>query len=133
MLPDTAFSFRASRPFLSRPFFTRTAPQRYRLETPVQLESATTQWLIRDNALIGPHGQKFRVARHGIVKYEAIRLADECRVIYGEFPNLADITDDDERLEDALSQVAPSGDLFSVYASVYRNHQQSVLLLDYLT
>lgn len=126
MLSDTAVSY--------NPF--RRVNRRARASAPISAEDTSrfADWEISGFFLVNADGTRFRVARHGIDKINALRLAEDAAVtvLYGDFPELTDITTDRARVTDALEQVQTRGDLFSVYASVYRSGARSVLLLDYL-
>lgn len=126
MLSGVALPFRSSRLSLGR------SGLRFRAGAAVEHPAVPAQWVIRGTSLFTSRWQRFRVARHGVDKYAARRLADSATVIYGEYPNLTDITDDRERIEQVLAQVAPSGELFTVYATIYRSGSKRALLLDYL-
>lgn len=131
MLPDTASSI--------NPF--RRAPRRPRTVDSMAADSSLprfvederfAEWTISGFYLVNAEGKRFRVARHGLDKYTALRIAKDATVLYGDFPELSDITNDHLRVAAAMEQIGTRGDLFSVFASVYRNGSQTVLLLDYL-
>lgn len=92
----------------------------------------TRNWLLDGASLIASDDHTFLIDRHGIDQYLASSIARHAIVVYGDLPRLVEITGDDKRIQDALSHVSPAGDLFTVFASVYRSGSQTVLLLDYL-
>ena len=90
-------------------------------------------WQIRDHSLVSPAGKKFKLVRHGIDRYTVRQLTRHAAIVYGEFPFMKEITLNTSEVDDALLQVSTSGDLFTIYASVYRRGSHTVVLLDYLT
>lgn len=121
-------------------FRSRTRPRRsfrgFRRTTspdPAQVPSlGTGEWSVNGSTLVAPNGIAFELVRHGLEKDLASRIASRATVVFGDFPSLTDITGDPKRVEDAVVQASPRGELFTVYASEYRLGTETALLLDYL-
>ena len=92
----------------------------------------TRNWLLDGASLISTDGHNLVLDTHGIDRYLASTIAGRGIVIYGEFPSLVEITGDTARVDEALLRVSSAGQLFTVYASVYRDGATTALLLDHL-
>ena len=92
----------------------------------------TRNWLLDGASLISTDGHNLVLDTHGIDRYLASTIAGRGIVIYGEFPSLVEITGDTARVDEALLRVSSAGQLFTVYASVYRDGAMTALLLDHL-
>jgi hypothetical protein len=91
-----------------------------------------TQWRIADRSITDPSGRVIPLIRHGVDRYTALRLVDNAVVLNGNFPSVTDVTTELRTVQHLIDQVSTSGELFSVYASIYRDRSRTILLLDYL-
>ena len=123
MIPDTfATSTRAPRVFAR-------LRQKSRFRAVKQLADG---WQIKGLVLQDPSGERFKLVRHGADRHTVSQALSTSIVLHGEFPSLEDITGNQMKVQELLSEVRTTGSLFTVYASLYRRGTQSVVLLDYL-
>jgi hypothetical protein len=104
----------------------------FRPAHPATQATGQTQWRIADRSITDPKGHVIPLIRHGINRYTALRLVDNAVVLKGNFPSVTDVTTELRTVQRLIEQVSTSGDLLSVYASLYRDRSRTILLLDYL-
>jgi hypothetical protein len=91
-----------------------------------------TQWRVGTRSITDPSGRVIPLIRHGIDRYTSLRLVDNAVVLNGNFPSVTDVTTELRTVQQLIEQVSTSGNLLTVYASLYRDRSRTILLLDYL-
>lgn len=102
---------------------------------PVAVDDSRTdssRWRIERDYIAEPLGRRVPLVRHGLDRYAALELLATATVLHGDFPAVTEIAGDSELAQSLIGQLSTSGDLFTVFASLYRRAGRDILLLDYL-